>query len=271
MKIKFWGVRGSIPCPLSSHLIYGGNTSCVELQIGPRSLIFDAGTGIRPCGKSLLQREIVKATLLFSHTHLDHISGFPFFSPLCDPNFSLSLHAAHLGSLGLRTVLSYLMHGALFPFGLNDIKAQLSFHEHASRDRFFIDESIKIQTAPLNHPGRAVGYRVEHKHHTLAYITDTEHIPGQDDSNVLSLIDKVDVMIYDATYTQAEFASHQGWGHSTWQEAIRLADLAQVNRLFLFHHEPDHDDETMKTVESQAQDRRSRTWAAREGTTISFG
>ena len=272
MKIKFWGVRGSVPCPLRSHLEYGGNTSCVELQIRDHILIFDAGSGLRPCGKSLQQRGLSSATLLLSHTHLDHINGFPFFPPLCDPNFSLAVFASHLKpyALDLPTVLSSQMRPPFFPITLKQSKAHLSFQEYAPKDLFFIHESIKIQTAPLNHPGYATGYRVDHNNHSFAYVTDTEHTPGHDDLNVLFLIDKVDLMIYDATYTQEEYLSHQGWGHSTWQEAVRLAQIAQVKHLALFHHEPDHDDIAMKVIETQAQSAREHTIAAREGMTFSF-
>ena len=228
--------------------------------------------GFVSVGKSLQKRGISTATLLLSHTHLDHISGFPFFPPFCDPNFSLTVLAAHLENhaLDLSTVLSYQMVRPLFPIGLKDMKAKVSFQEYPSKDQFFIHESIKIQTAPLNHPGQATGYRIEHNHHSFAYITDTEHIPGQDDQNVLSLIDKADLMIYDSTYTPAEYDTHQGWGHSTWQEAIRLAQLARVKRLFLFHHEPDHDDQTMKTIEQQAQAVWNQTTVAREGMIVTL-
>ncbi len=263
-RVKFWGVRGSIPCPSPYHVKYGGNTSCIELLLGDQRIIFDAGTGLRPLGRSIMKGENNEAHLLLTHTHWDHVCGFPFFQPAFNPNFQLHVKAGHLVGTKLRTVLREQMMAPLFPIPLEVMCAQLSFEDFTAGDHFSLGRGIEVRTCALNHPNNATGYRIEFGGRSVCYITDTEHFPDRIDHTILNIIDGADVVIYDATYTDEEYPQHVGWGHSTWQEAVKLADAGRIKELILFHHEPEHVDGFMEMIEKEAAKRFERVQAARE-------
>lgn len=265
--VRFWGVRGSIACPGPDTVRYGGNTSCVEIRCGDRLLVFDGGSGLRPFGRYLArQGKPVDIDLFYSHTHLDHVVGLPFFAPCYDARSELRLWAGHLKpETGIEAVLCRMMSAPLFPVPVGIFKAKLSFHDFHAGDTLAPHPGIALHTAPLNHPNGATGYRIEYGGKVVAYITDTEHRPGRRDRNVMRLVDHADVMIYDATYTDDEFPAHRDWGHSTWQEAVRIANAARARRLVLFHHDPGHDDAAMDVIAAAADDERRGTIIAREG------
>ena len=269
--LTFWGVRGTVPCPMASHMGFGGNTSCVEVSVGGRTLILDAGTGLRLLGRRLLERGVGQATLLLSHTHLDHISGFPFFAPAYTAGFELEIVSCHLcgGGGGAEAVLARQMEGPLFPVPFRTLAASLSITDAVPGTTLDLGDGVRVRTAPLNHPDGATGYRIEYAGRAVAYVTDTEHVPGHPDRNILDLIAGCDLVLYDSTFTDAEFPQRVGWGHSTWSEAVRLAQAAGVKRLALFHHDPDRDDSAMAAVEAEAQAAwPGHVFAAREGVTI---
>lgn len=254
LKVKFWGVRGSIACPSPNHIMYGGNTSCVEITANGQHIILDAGTGIRSLGHSFMKRDARNGLLLLTHTHWDHINGFPFFGPAFNPAFSFHIMAGHLTDQGgIQQILASQMTTPMFPVPLEAMKSQLSFEDFRAGDSFAVGGDIQIRTAALRHPNGATGYRIEHHGKAVCYVTDTEHQPGQLDGNVLALIEGADLVIYDSTYTDAEFPAKVGWGHSTWQEGIRLCRHANVRRLAIFHHDPEHDDSFMERVEDEAR------------------
>lgn len=253
-KVKFWGVRGSIATPSSRHIAYGGNTSCIEVAMGGERVILDAGTGIRAMGHHLTRKGIRKAHLLLSHSHWDHINGFPFFSPAFNRQGNFHILAGHLADHGgVREVFCTQMAQPTFPVPLEEMRAKLSFADFHAGETFALTRRIRVKTAPLNHPGGATGYRLEFGGKALCYVTDTEHVPDQPDQNILGLIEGADALIYDSTYTDAEFPAKRGWGHSTWQEGLRLARAAKVGLLFIFHHDPDHEDPFMTEVEAEAR------------------
>ena len=266
-KVKFWGVRGSIACPSPDHVVYGGNTSCVEISVGGHVFILDAGTGIRALGRDLLRRGVTSATLLLTHTHWDHINGFPFFAPAFSPDFSLRIMAGHLSGKpgGIRAVLANQMENPTFPVPLSAMRGAVCFDDFAAGDTLAFPPGVVVRTGALNHPNGSTGYRIEHGGVSVCYVTDTEHLPGQPDRNVLDLIAGADLVIYDSTYTDDEFPAKVGWGHSTWQEAVRLAQAAGVKQLVLFHHDPDHDDACMARIEAEAVALLPGTIAARDG------
>lgn len=269
--VTFWGVRGTVPCPLPSHMGFGGNTSCVEVTAGDRHIVIDAGTGIRMLGKRWLTDGVTEATLLLSHTHLDHISGFPFFMPAYTKGFSLRIVSGHLsGNPNIEAVMARQMERPLFPVPLRTLGGDISFVEIAAGQSFPLEGGIHVRTAPLNHPDGATGYRIEYEGKSFVYVTDTEHVPDQPDQNVLGLIAGADLVLYDSTYTDEEWRQRIGWGHSTWTEGVRLARAAGVKRLVLFHHDPDHDDDTMAAIEATAQAEFPDCFAAREGTTVTL-
>ncbi|MCA3260681.1 MAG: MBL fold metallo-hydrolase [Telmatospirillum sp.] len=270
LAVTFWGVRGSIACPGPATVRYGGNTPCLEVHANGRHLIFDAGTGLLPLGRAIAARaELCETDWYFTHSHFDHIQGIPFFDPLYNPRNRFRMWAGHLApETSLRAVLSTMMQAPLFPIPLEIFTADVSFNDFKIGDTLRPGPGIVIKTAPLNHPNRATGYRIEAAGKSLCYVTDTEHVPGKPDANILRLIDGADLVIYDSTYTDAEFPSHVGWGHSTWQEGVRLATQANVKRLAIFHHDPSHDDNFMDKVAAEAEAMRPGTIVAKEGQTI---
>ncbi len=266
-KVKFWGVRGSIACPTANHLAFGGNTSCIEVSVGGTKIILDAGTGIRSLGTWFLRKDVHRATILLSHTHWDHINGFPFFVPAFQDGYSFKIMAGHLADReGIQEVLAGQMSQPMFPVPIGAMLSHISFEDFRAGEAFDVpaDPEVKIRTAPLNHPNGATGYRIEYAGKSFCYVTDTEHVIGKPDENILGLIDGADLVVYDSTYTDDEFPAKIGWGHSTWQEGIRLCRAANVKRLAIFHHDPDHEDRFMDGVEANARLEWEGTIVARE-------
>ena len=271
--IHFWGVRGSIACPGSETVRYGGNTSCVEMRVGSERLIFDGGTGLRVLGQSLLSQMPVEAHLFFTHSHWDHIQGFPFFTPAFIPSNTFHIYGAVTPDQStVEQRLNDQMLHPNFPVPLQVMGADLKFIDITIGQTINIGDDIVIETALLNHPGEAVGYRVNWQGHAAAYVTDTEHFPDRLDQNVLLLARNADVMIYDTTYTDEEYYSEKtskvGWGHSTWQEAVKIAKAANVKKLVLFHHDPLHNDDFMDKIGEQVSQQFPESLVAREGLSL---
>ena len=231
---------------------YGGNTSCLEVTGGGRRLIFDAGTGIRPLGRQLVQQGARNFDIFFTHTHLDHINGLTFFEPLFDKRNKFRLWSGHLEPPHtLKGVLSTLMQAPLYPVSLEIFQSKIEFMSFQAGQALACGP-LAMRTAPLNHPNGASGYRVEHDGKSICYITDTEHRDGGVDPVIVDLCRDADVMVYDSSYTDAEYPRYRGWGHSTWQEGARIADAANVGTLAIFHHDPSHDDGFMDRVAQEA-------------------
>ncbi len=268
--IRFWGVRGSIPSPGPGTVRYGGNTPCVEMQIQGQRLIFDGGTGLRGLGQSLRGKKNLQAHLFFSHYHWDHVQGFPFFEPAFLPGNKFHIYGAiALDGTTVEQRLALQMLHPNFPVSLQVMSSNLEFHDLTPGDRILLKPGIQIETAALNHPGEALGYRVSWQGRTAVYVTDTEHFPDRLDANIVHLARNADVLIYDSTYTDEEYhhprTSKVGWGHSTWQEAIKVAQAAKVKRLIIFHHDPSHDDDFLDAVAIAARQRFPGSQLAQEG------
>ncbi|MDA0672808.1 MAG: MBL fold metallo-hydrolase [Cyanobacteria bacterium] len=270
--IRFWGVRGSIACPGPNTVRYGGNTSCVEMRVGGHLLIFDGGTGLRVLGTKLLSEMPLRANMFFTHSHWDHIQGFPFFVPAFVPGNRFDIYGAIApnGSTIEQRLNDQMLHPN-FPVPLQIMGADLKFRDIEVGEAVEIDD-IKVENALLNHPGEAVGYRINWQGRAAAYVTDTEHYPDRLDENVLWLARDADVMIYDATYTDEEYhhdkTSKVGWGHSTWQEAVKVAKAANVKQLIIFHHDPLHNDEFMDEVAKNTLEAFPNSSIAQEGMVI---
>ncbi|SIS36956.1 MBL fold metallo-hydrolase [Insolitispirillum peregrinum] len=265
LHVKFWGVRGSIACPSPNHVVYGGNTSCVQVTLDDHTIIFDAGTGIRGLGHEILRRDIRRSSLMLTHTHWDHINGFPFFAPAFQANRHFRIYAGHLQEMGgIYHVLANQMANPTFPVPLDALQATLEFIDFTQGETLEPEPGVLVRTAPLRHPNGATGYRIDYKGASVCYVTDTEHIPGQPDQTILDLIAGADLVIYDSTYTDSEFPAKVGWGHSTWQEGVRLCRQADAKRLAIFHHDPDHDDQFMERLEEEARTLWSGALVARD-------
>jgi phosphoribosyl 1,2-cyclic phosphodiesterase len=249
--VKFWGVRGTVPCPGPATVRYGGNTSCVEMRCGGHRLIFDAGTGIRLLGNKLgTGNGSIHAQVFLTHTHMDHIQGLPFFRPAYSGYNNFEFWNGHLRrqQRSLQDVLYTMMQRPFFPVPLDILHACIAFHDFDAGDTLDPAAGVRMRTVALNHPGGATGYRVEYGGRSVCFVTDTEHVEGQLDDTVLRLIDRSDLVIYDSTYTDEQYPKFRGWGHSTWQQGVRLCRAAAAKRLVAFHHEPDNDDARLDAI-----------------------
>lgn len=276
ISIRFWGVRGSIATPGPQTAGVGGNTSSVEVRCGDAVLVLDAGTGARALGDRLAREGVRDVALLFSHLHWDHIQGLPFFAPAWIPGTQLVIHGAASTStpgLSLRESIARQMMPPHFPVRLEDMRADLAFAEiEPGRSARLAGGEVTLRASRLNHPGGVLGWRIEHAGRSVVYATDTEHYACPD-PHLVALARGADVLIYDAMYTEDEYAgrigpSKVGWGHSTWEAGVAVADAAGVGQLVLFHHDPTRDDDAVRALEREAAARRAGTIAAREGMAI---
>lgn len=269
LELKFWGVRGSIPVSGPEFERYGGNTSCIELKYGDRHLLFDAGTGVREASEALRAAEVDDIDLFFTHSHYDHIIGLPFFEPIYKPNVSVNMWSGHLaGKTTTRDMVDQFMRPPWFPVEPDICRATLGFRDFKPGDVLEPHPGIVIRTAPLIHPGGSVGYRIEWAGRTVALIYDTEHRDGEINEVAVALMKGADLAIYDTTYTEVEMAKYRGFGHSTWQEGVKLAKLAGVERMALFHHAPSRTDDQLDAMQAQAQQSLPGAFAAFDGQTI---
>ena len=270
--VKFWGVRGSVACPGPKFVKYGGNTSCVEINLGERRILLDGGTGLRNAARNFMNDQSREIYLLFTHTHWDHINGFPFFLPAYNRDWTVHIKAGHMKHAGgIRSVLSNQMATPMFPIPIEALKAELTYEDFEAGEDFELYPGVNVRTAPLNHPNGATAYRIEHEGRACVYVTDTEHVPGEPDQNILGIIEGADLVIYDSTYTEREWPEKIGWGHSTWEEGMRLCRAAGVKRLAIFHHDPDHDDAFMDALEAEATAAWPGNMVAREGMVLDIG
>lgn len=268
-EVQFWGVRGSIPAPGAETVRYGGNTSCLEMRVAGKQLIFDGGTGLRVLGKNLLKSMPVEAYMFFTHSHWDHIQGFPFFVPAFIRGNCFHIYGAIApNGASMKQRLSDQMLHPNFPVPIQVMQSDLKFYDLTPGDQVALDD-ITIETGSLNHPNTAIGYRVTWQGRTVVYASDTEHFPDRLDENLLHLARNADLLIYDACYTDDEYydikAPKIGWGHSTWEAGIQLAEAAGVKKIAMFHHDPNHDDDFLDGVAAQVEARFPGSFLAREG------
>ncbi len=264
--VRFWGVRGSFPCPGPATARYGGHTSCVEVRAGPMRLIFDAGTGLWALGREWQRnRTPVEAHLFLSHLHLDHITGLALFAPAFDPQSRITVWGPSAAPGGLKAALARIFREPYLPFPLDSLAGIRGFRDLRAGEVVAPSPELRIATAPLRHPGGAIGYRIAYRGRSACYVTDTEHPPEGRDGHVMALIADADLVIYDSTFTDEEYPARRGWGHSTWQEGVRLCEAAAAGRLVAFHHDPSHDDAFLDGIQGELERARPGSVVAREG------
>jgi phosphoribosyl 1,2-cyclic phosphodiesterase len=280
MRVRIWGTRGSYPVAHAHMLRYGGNTTCVEVEVDGHYIILDAGTGLRMLSEALqrLPAQPRQYDLLITHTHWDHIIGFPFFAPLFDPNVSLDIYGLARTQSSLRTTLAGALSDPLFPLQFDDLRAQLNFFEIGAGSEFELGP-VKVRTALANHPYRALAYRLETSRGVLTFIPDTGPFhtvlfgeqriewAGQPTARsqselrelaamkeaILELAYGADWLIYDAQFTDAQYARFPHWGHSSASQAREIAEAAQVRQLILFHHDPHRTDTELDQIVAKQQ------------------
>jgi phosphoribosyl 1,2-cyclic phosphodiesterase/ActR/RegA family two-component response regulator len=294
-RVKFWGVRGSIPTPGPTTVHYGGNTSCVEVRADGQIIILDAGTGLRLLGQQLdaeFPNQPLDLTLLLTHTHWDHIQGLPFFLPVYKPQNHLRILGYEGARHGLEVVLAGQMESPFFPIGLREVPANVRIEE--LKEMEFKIGPVRVQAAFANHPGICVGYRLSTSDGSIAFFPDNEPFPENgspertadkhrpaavtfarsENRKMIDFLHGADVLIMDTQYDVAEYKRHTGWGHGCLDDVVALAVEAQVKTLYLFHHDPNHDDAKVSQMLAHAQKLAAarkgklRIEAAREGATV---
>jgi phosphoribosyl 1,2-cyclic phosphodiesterase/CheY-like chemotaxis protein len=272
--LKFWGVRGSIATPGPTTVGYGGNTSCIEVRAGGQIIILDAGTGLRSLGRELT-REFndapLELNLLLSHTHWDHIQGLPFFEPLYRPNNRIRIRGYEGARSGLFKILSSQMESPYFPVGLKELPSNVEIDE--LRDMDFQLGGVRVEAFFANHPGICVGYRLTTGDGSIAFFPDNEpphrlqhqaapasgnttarrEFAEAESRKLVEFLRGVDVLIFDSQYDCEEYEAHKGWGHGCVEDTVQLAVDAGAKQLFLFHHDPDHDDAKITAMVEQAR------------------
>lgn len=267
--VRVWGARGSVPVFGDQFRQFGGSTTCIEVRCGDHLLLFDAGSGLPPAGRAFKSEGATEAHLFFSHCHYDHIMGLPFFPMLFDPKASVTIWSGHLaGTMTTRDMVGSFMRPPWFPVEPDRYCSGMASRDFRSGDVLRPYRGVDIHTASLTHPGGAIGYRIEWGGRVLAIVTDTEHAPGVLDPAVLGLIRDCDLFLYDSTYTEAEMAHHRGYGHSTWDHAVLLAQAAGARQAGFMHHAPWRTDDELLAMEAQARAIFPASFFAREGQVI---
>lgn len=276
MKIKFWGVRGSFPTSDRDKMGYGGHTFCIEVCFNNGMIwVFDAGTGIIPMGKELLhahskdspQAALPPIHLFLTHTHWDHIQGFPFFPVAFSPSAKIIIYGPVKVDRSLENVIVSQLDPDYCPVRWDLLPANINFVE-IDESRFEFAEGITLEVCRHPHPGGAYSYRIEADGKVFVLNTDVEHYPSDLDERVVHISRGADLMVHDAQYTDEEMPKRIGWGHSSWQQAIAVAERAKVKNLAFIHHDPDRTDTEIHLLEQAAQRIFPHSFYCREGLSI---
>lgn len=270
VRVKFWGVRGSVPTPGLEQAEMGGNTACVEVVLEDRHpVILDGGTGLRALGLDLVRRSARpggRASLLLSHLHWDHIQGIPFFAPMYDPDWAITFYSL-LPPDDLRRFVRIQTNQPYFS-ARSSIRATLVSEQ--LREEGVEIEGMNVRPIVLHHPGGAAGFRIEAGDQLIIYVSDHEHGDPRADHRIRQEARHADLLIWDSQYTPDDYEAHRGWGHGTWLEGTRVAKDAGVKQLILFHHDPQRSDNEVKRLEQDARREFENAHAAREGLVVSL-
>lgn len=263
-KIKFWGTRGTRQVHSPNHTKFGSNTICVEVELGDRILVFDAGSGIINFGADFEKRENSKKFDLFlSHAHYDHVEGIPHLSPFYNKKCSANIWSGKLkGIVTCHEVFDFLMMQPYFPVKVEKFEADINYNDISDYETLDIGDGIKIHTTRLNHPGGTTGYRVDYKGKSFAFITDCAHSSTIQDEQLVAFLKDVDLFAYDCSYTDEEFEEYSNYGHSTWQEALKLRAAANAGGVYAIHHMPFRNDAQLQAIDEAMQDENANSGVA---------
>ncbi len=272
-QLTIWGARGTAPTPNPAKMRYGGHTCCLSAAIGEEDyIILDCGSGVRPFGQSIAKVRGGAPTryhIFFSHYHLDHVEGFPYFQPLYDPNSTIIIHGFESGGRSVREILETLMAPPYFPVRLSEVPAQVEYVTVTNQS--FQVRDVDIHCLPLVHPDGSLCWRLKHGNNSIIFATDHEHGDATTDAALREFSRGAKYLIFDTTYVEHEYENlRRGWGHSTWYAAVQIALAAQVENLVLFHHHPDYTDDELEAVCRIAQAEFPNTVIAAEGLKLSF-
>jgi ribonuclease BN (tRNA processing enzyme) len=277
LSVRIWGDRGSIPCPGKDTVIYGGNTSCLEIRADKKLAIVDLGTGVKPFGDWLLANDFkngpINTDIFISHTHWDHIMGFPMFTPLFIPTTRLRIRApVSSEDESLDQIIGTQLSFRYWPIRIHELSAQIEYSQ-IQEASFDLGDGLRVTTKYLNHPILCLGYRFEYQGKSLVTAYDHEPfrnlfptdpsdpsydedaaregsaVAREENEKILRFFRGADVLIHDSQYTQAEFEKHLGWGHSSYEHSINAANKAGVKKLILFHHDPNRTDAQLGELE----------------------
>jgi phosphoribosyl 1,2-cyclic phosphodiesterase len=279
MKVKFWGARGSIPVSGRRYLKYGGSTACVEIRSRKNDLIIiDAGTGIRSLGKELLKDPRDNFTLVFTHSHWDHVLGFPFFAPIYSNKTRIRIMGCSFSSDPVREIVAKTMQPPGFPVKFEEIEAKFEFAAVCSVG--WEIGPVGITPIELSHPNQGLGYKFREEGRTFVFLTDNElafrHPGGRTPEEYAAFARGADLLVHDADFTEGEYVRRKTWGHSTWKQALDLALKAEVRSLGLFHHNQDRSDSEIDGITAECSrmarkaGSRLKCFAVREGQEVSL-
>jgi phosphoribosyl 1,2-cyclic phosphodiesterase len=269
MRVTFWGVRGTFPATGARFVRYGGDTMCIEVECGATRLILDAGTGLRSLGEKLAaEPPPVKAHVLLSHAHLDHLMGFVQFAPLWRADTSIKVWSMAGEDDDPGEAAQALLKPPFTPAGASAFPAQVDWMEIEPGLAFEPAPGVRVTPFQVNHPGGACGFRIDHAGRSVCYITDHEHGESEADERLAQAAKGADLIIYDATFTEEEIEMRRGWGHSTWQAGMRLRDRSRGKLVAFAHHEPRRADDDLDRLASAAARAGANAVFAREGLSI---
>jgi phosphoribosyl 1,2-cyclic phosphodiesterase len=270
--VRFWGVRGSTPMSGPQYAEFGGSTPCLEVRCGERLFVVDAGTGIYGLGQHHRADLPQHVDLLFSHLHLDHTAGLPFFKPMVlDTERTITTWCGNLGGASAGEALDRLFSPPLFPITLDAFPCTFRHRGFEAGQTLTFPDGARVDTIPLNHPQGAVGYRFEHGGRRLCLISDIEHSDPWPDPELARFVEGADLMVYDGMFTDGEYPVCRGWGHSTWQKGVELAKGADVRALAIIHLHPAHSDAVLRDIEADLKAEMPTAFIARERQSVVVG
>ena len=257
MLIRCWGARGSIPVSGKEYLRYGGNTTCLEIRGEDDQLIIvDAGSGIRKLGNKLAAERQLCCHLIFTHAHWDHVLGFPFFKPVYFPDSHIALHGSPFVQESIKHVIAGTMEAPYFPVPFEAANANFTYHNFANSP--FQIGDVAVTPIYLSHPNRGHGYKFVSGGKTLVFLTDNElahvHPGGLTFEDYRAFAEGADLLIHDAEYTEEQYKLTRTWGHSTYNDALRLAIESEVKQFALFHHNQDRGDDALDEIVSRCRE-----------------